>query len=293
MVMEAPSYTGEQISVINVLFDVEREIAFTSTAVMDEMNNLKAVERDSDPFRKYHCQSENQQECSTTFRMSVEQKAKANGPALIEKSGDTYNSWDRGHLVPASPMRFSAEALDATFYCPNIAPQEPWSNRCPWYAVEERTQTYLAGTDKIPGYVVTGTCTVDSPDGPTYYGLQVPNCFWKILCYNDTLTKKTTTVGFISENSIIDAGNLNVERKIRMDSTLTPRSLQDVMNVAVPEIVRKSFIEAEKVLKNGRSVEGLPSARSCYSKLALDEPTRDQWVAYMPKYRRPMWDCSV
>lgn len=52
-------------------------------------------------------------------------------------------AWDRGHLTPVNPMRFSEDAQDRTFYCVNIAPQDPYTNQNPWATVESRTLTYL------------------------------------------------------------------------------------------------------------------------------------------------------
>jgi hypothetical protein len=280
-----------QIPVISILFDPIRKIPYTSSVIMDSLNKVKALDRTNDPFRMHACQplDQKQQDCSQTMRLSESQKLKANGPLV----NDTYNSWDRGHLVPVSPMRFSESALESTFFCPNIAPQEPWTNRCPWYAVEERTQAYLAGTKPLPGFVVTGTCAADSPDGDSYYGLKVPDCFYKVLCYVDAVTKKTVSVGFVGNNSIIDAKNLSVERGARMNSTLTPRDLEFVMKLSKPGMIKNALVEADKVLKTGRVINGtLPTVDSCMSSLKLEEAVRTQWTVYMPKYRRPMWSCA-
>jgi len=259
---------------------------------MNSENSLRSVERNGDDFLEYPCSTLDgrQQECSATFRLSVAQKEKMNR-GIIDP---TYNSYDRGHMTPASPFRFSEEALAQTFYCPNIAPQDPWTNRCAWYAVEERTEAYLGSkVSPISGYVVTGTCSADSADGDTYYGLKVPKCFWKALCYADPETGATVTVAFVGDNSVIDANNLNAERRERMESTLVPRDLTHIFGLTTATQVRKAFIEGEKVLLEGRgNLQGLPTARSCYGKLTLDNAVKEQWTAFMPKFRRPMWDCS-
>lgn len=52
-----------------------------------------------------------QQNCANAFLVTEKQKA---------KNGGQYTAWDRGHLTPVSPMRFSNDAVDITFYCINI-----------------------------------------------------------------------------------------------------------------------------------------------------------------------------
>jgi hypothetical protein len=144
----------------------------------------------------------------------------------------------------------------------------------------------------VAGYVITGTCAEDSPDGDSENGYKVPNCFYKILCYIDADTKKTVSVGFIGENSVIDSRNLATERKSRMNSTLTPRNLSDILTLAKPGIIKNAFAEAEKALKIGRTFNGpLPTDDSCMKALTLDEAVKTQWATFMPKYRRPRWKC--
>lgn len=75
--------------------------------------NLKQNDVRTDHFRMIKCDSlkEKQQNCAKTFSATEKQK---------EKNGGEYKSWDRGHLTPVNPMRFSNDAVDVTFYCPNI-----------------------------------------------------------------------------------------------------------------------------------------------------------------------------
>lgn len=70
-------------------------------------------ENRTDHFRKLKCDNllEKPQNCANTFTATETQK---------EKNGGEYKSWDRGHLTPVSPMRFSDDAIDITFYCINI-----------------------------------------------------------------------------------------------------------------------------------------------------------------------------
>lgn len=70
----------------------------------------------ADNFRMMKCDNlkEKQQNCAKAYSATEKQK---------EKNGGEHKSWDRGHLTPASPMRFSNDAIDITFYCTNIGNQ--------------------------------------------------------------------------------------------------------------------------------------------------------------------------
>lgn len=101
-----------EIPLMHMQFDTRRKLAVTSTVLHDQMNLVQNVDR-VDNFRTVECEqlSQEQQNCDATMRLSVPQKEKINAE---------YNSWDRGHMTPVNPMRFSAEAVNATYYCVNI-----------------------------------------------------------------------------------------------------------------------------------------------------------------------------
>ncbi|ODM91633.1 Endonuclease G, mitochondrial [Orchesella cincta] len=270
------------IPLIHIQYDVNRKLPITSTVMYDNLNLVQNVER-VDNFRNVECGqlTNKQQNCANTMRLSLPQKSKVNSE---------YNSWDRGHLTPVNPMRFSAEAVNATYYCPNIAPQEPWTNRCPWYAVEERT---LSRTKSFPSYVMTGTCASDNVvDGNTYYNLTVPDCFWKMACYLDPTTKETNVVAFISENHLIQSTGKAASRVERTASTTTPRAQLDVLNLmgARSSYVETAWLEAERILTEGRGTTGLPSAATCVSTKDISVATVTDWTAFM-KLHRPPFDC--
>lgn len=109
--MRSSSPIGD-IPLIHFQFDTNRKLPVTSTVLYDELNLKQNVDR-ADDFRTVNCSSlhEKQQNCADTMRLSVSQKEKINAE---------YNSWDRGHLTPVNPMRFSADAVNSTYYCVNI-----------------------------------------------------------------------------------------------------------------------------------------------------------------------------
>lgn len=59
----------------------------------------------------------------------------------------TRTGYDRGHLVPAGDMKWSAKAMRESFYLSNIVPQKPKLNRGIWKELEERARAW-AVTDK-------------------------------------------------------------------------------------------------------------------------------------------------
>ncbi len=59
----------------------------------------------------------------------------------------THTGYDRGHLVPAGDMKWSAKAMRESFYLSNIIPQKPQLNRGIWKELEEQVREW-AITDK-------------------------------------------------------------------------------------------------------------------------------------------------
>ncbi len=62
----------------------------------------------------------------------------------IFQAVSSRTAFDRGHITPANPYRFSEDALSNTFYCINIAPQDPFTNQHPWTVVENRAHRYFS-----------------------------------------------------------------------------------------------------------------------------------------------------
>ena len=59
----------------------------------------------------------------------------------------TRTGYDKGHLVPAGDMKWSAKAMRESFYLSNIIPQKPQLNRGIWKELEEQVREW-AITDK-------------------------------------------------------------------------------------------------------------------------------------------------
>ena len=72
----------------------------------------------------------------------------------IKSSDYTKSGYDRGHLVPAQDMAFSAQAMKETFFMSNVSPQDKRFNRGKWKALENQTRDWASKYDEI--YVITG-----------------------------------------------------------------------------------------------------------------------------------------
>lgn len=117
--------------------------------------------------------------------------------ALSASDEDYRNSgFDRGHLAPASDMRWDAEAMRESFYFTNISPQVPAFNRGVWKRLEEQVRTWTHAYDTL--YVVTGPLFLRSPQYIGRQQIPVPSHFYKAL-----LTKRNNqweSVAFVIEN---------------------------------------------------------------------------------------------
>jgi len=260
--IEADSPLGK----INFLFvqqDGNRVMPFATTALLNSLNHQDNVNR-GDAFRKYPCTAiqDKQTACSNTFKMT---------PAQAAFTGRT--AFDRGHLTPAEPAKFSASAMDNTFYCVNIAPQEPHTNQQPWRTIESRTLQKFAST---PGYVITGVCDRDSVDGVTLDGWRVPDCFWKLSCYKDS-AGVARVVGFIGENSLFHKDDAAAKAE-RTSSTTKPRSQSEILaRMTRPNLIEAAWRGAEQYLLENRGSNNLPTPTQCINAKTAPTATLIEW----------------
>ncbi|MFA6845255.1 MAG: DNA/RNA non-specific endonuclease, partial [Sphaerochaetaceae bacterium] len=67
-------------------------------------------------------------------------------PAILTRSAslDDYRSsgYDRGHLIPAADQKWSAQAMDDSFYLSNMSPQTGAFNRGIWSHLEAVVRTF-------------------------------------------------------------------------------------------------------------------------------------------------------
>ena len=106
--------------------------------------------------------------------------------------------WDKGHMAPRADMKWSAQALEESYYFTNICPQNHEMNSQSWRKIEELTRRLAKRYGSIS--IVCGPIFDDHRFGTIgRSGLQVPDRFFKALAIR---TKEGyRTVGFIVENT--------------------------------------------------------------------------------------------
>jgi len=263
-----------KFNMLLIKFDVNRKLPISSTALHDALNVQKLVTRSAEPFGplKETCSSllvpGPQLNCTGGISMTTPQKTKAT----------PRYTWDRGHMTPANPMRFSDDALNKTFYCVNIAPQDSWTNQNAWKDIELFTENKLKVSN---GYVMTGLCSADNVlDGPTTYkGYIIPQCYWKLACYKDQVTQVPTVVGYIGDNTIVNFSDL-VAQADRNATTGTPRSQSEILALLKdPSVVTQGWKDAVTTLLPGRQVSpsALPTAEQCIAATTISTETISAW----------------
>lgn len=107
------------------------------------------------------------------------------------------SGYDRGHLIPAADVKYSAAAMDDSFFLSNMTPQNAGFNRGIWASLEAVVRTFAYDNGTI--YVVTGPVLTDGPyDTIGANSVSVPKYFYKvILDYNEPELK---AIGFILAN---------------------------------------------------------------------------------------------
>ena len=100
----------------------------------------------------------------------------------VSSSDYTRTGYDRGHLVPAQDMAFSATAMKETFYMSNVSPQDKDFNRGKWKELENETRNWAAKYDEI--YVIAGpvlTKRAIKRFPKTKKSIPVPHSYFKII----------------------------------------------------------------------------------------------------------------
>jgi len=239
--------------------------------LQDDLNKQKNFDR-LEPFRPYDCSSVSapspQPNCTVGYYMTANQQT---------TSGRT--NWDRGHLTPANPMRFSEDALNNTFYCVNIAPQDSFVNQQPWRIVEVSVENKLKAST---GMIMTGVCSADdAKDGPlTYRGWVIPACFWKLVCYRDPVSQVAKVVAFVADNTLTNVKD-TAGMAARNATVIMPRSQQEVLALTNPTLVEQAWNTAFQVLTPGRQTTKLPTAAECINAKTIDAATVAEWQKWI------------
>ena len=92
---------------------------------------------------------------------------------------DYSNSgWTKGHMIPASDVRWSITGMDETFYFTNICPQNESLNAGDWEYLERKVRKWARDYGSV--YVVTGPIIGEGKYGKIgARGVTVPDAFFK------------------------------------------------------------------------------------------------------------------
>jgi endonuclease G, mitochondrial len=91
------------------------------------------------------------------------------------------NGYDRGHLVPANHLDYSASAIKASNTMTNILPQASNMNRGAWELTEEIIECYRDIDELL---VIGGVVWGNNPDDDYFihsHGIKTPDSFWKVV----------------------------------------------------------------------------------------------------------------
>ena len=89
--------------------------------------------------------------------------------------------YDRGHLVPANHLDYSAKALQQSQYMTNILPQAANMNRGAWSRTEKIVECYRDIDELL---VLGGVLWGNNPDDDYFvrsHGVATPDAFWKLI----------------------------------------------------------------------------------------------------------------
>jgi endonuclease G len=121
-----------------------------------------------------------------------------------------HSGYDRGHMVPSADMRWSLDALKATYLYSNISPQRPELNRGAWADLEDWMRRYVHYSGRRV-YVVTAP--VLGPDMPllgpsgSTAEVNIPPFFFKAMVDIDGQVSKG--IAFLMGNGPNDHGLLS------------------------------------------------------------------------------------
>jgi endonuclease G len=108
-------------------------------------------------------------------------------------------NYDRGHLVPANHLDYSAAAIKATNNMTNILPQAANMNRGAWLQTEEIIECYRDISELL---VIGGVIWGNSPADDFFvlsHGVKTPDAFWKVIIRGTGQNEQA--IGWIVPNS--------------------------------------------------------------------------------------------
>ncbi len=145
---------------------------------------------------------------------------------------DPVHKYDRGHLAPAEAFGFSQEAMDASFFMTNMAPQEAALNRGIWKNLEELERKWARQHGTI--YVIAGGVLEAATSGKPALTMQrfgakdvpIPNYFYKILFFVDKVNQQEFVMAFLFPQPLGDGHSKDLT-----DYLVSVRMLEKITNI--------------------------------------------------------------
>jgi endonuclease G len=118
-------------------------------------------------------------------------------PVYESATNDDYyrSGYDRGHLAPAGDMKWSATAMQESFYLTNICPQNKGLNGGIWNDLEIQCRRWAIRYGSV--LIVTGPIIDKNPR--RIGNVSVPSGFYKVVCIRPK-NGKEEGIGFMYEN---------------------------------------------------------------------------------------------
>ena len=120
--------------------------------------------------------------------------------AFPKASREEYanSGWDKGHMAPRADMRWSAKALEESYYFTNVCPQDHEMNGSAWRKIEEMCRRCAGRYGRV--YIVCGPLFTNHRHGTIgEAGVMVPDAFFKAVAV--PAKDGVHAVGFIVDNS--------------------------------------------------------------------------------------------
>lgn len=115
----------------------------------------------------------------------------------VEHYDYTNSGYDRGHMAPAADMKWSAKAMEESFYMSNICPQNRKLNKDDWKDLEETCRGWASKYGSV--YIVSGPIyDTKKPKRIGQHRVAVPDRFFKVILINNA--HNPIAMGFLFEN---------------------------------------------------------------------------------------------
>ena len=137
-----------------------------------------------------------------------------------------FSGYDRGHMVPSADMRWSLDALKATYLYSNIAPQKPELNRQAWADLEDWMRRYVHYSGHRVFVVTAPILGKDMPllnKPKAEADVSAPPFFFKAIVDIDGPVKKG--IAFVMKNGLNDQGLLSYSCSIDSAEALSGMDL--------------------------------------------------------------------